>query len=179
MREQRIQFPDVLWGAVLAVGCAALFVRPLATATGWGVVVAVGVLGIAVPVGRHGGKGGRAWWWGVTSVGVAAFAAARMLAVHTPAPGTWFALAATGFAAIAEEAFFRRFFYGWLARWGDGVGAAGAAPAFAAVHLRGYGMWGLPVNLAAAVLFGWQRSATGRWDSSAMTHAIANLLQSV
>src|SRR5438093_9698049 len=45
----------------------------------------------ALPIWPPGGKGGRAWWWGVTSVGVAAFAAARMLAVHTPAPGTWLA----------------------------------------------------------------------------------------
>src|SRR5881628_3607778 len=117
MRERRSQLPDVLWIAALAAGCAALFARPLATGAGWGVVVAVGVLGIAVPVGPPVGRGGRAWWWGVTSVGVAAFAAARMLAVHTPAPGTLLALAATGVAAIAEEAFFRRFFYGWLARW--------------------------------------------------------------
>ena len=179
MRERRSQRPDVLWIAALAAGCAALFARPLATGAGWGVVVAVGVLGIAVPVGPPGGKGGRAWWWGVTSVGVAAFAAARMLAVHTPAPGTWLALAATGVAAIAEEAFFRRFLYGWLARWGEGMAVAGAAAAFAAVHLRGYGVWSLPVNLAAGALFGWQRWATGRWDSSAVTHAIANLLQSV
>ena len=179
MRERRSQRPDVLWIAALAAGCAALFARPLATAAGWGVVVAAGVLGIAVPVGPPGGKGGRAWWWGVTSVGVAAFAAARMLALHTPAPGTWLALAATGVAAIAEEAFFRRFLYGWLARWGEGMAVAGAAAAFAAVHLRGYGMWSLPVNLAAGALFGWQRWATGRWDSSAVTHAIANLLQSV
>jgi len=40
-------------------------------------------------------------------------------------------------------------------------------------------MWSLPVNLAAGALFGWQRWATGRWDSAAVTHAIANLLQSV
>src|SRR5207245_1263570 len=95
MRERRSQRPDVLWIAALAAGCAALFARPLATAAGWGVVVAVGVA------------------------------------------------------------------------------------AFAAVHLRGYGVWSLPVNLAAGALFGWQRWATGRWDSSAVTHAIANLLQSV
>ena len=58
-------------------------------------------------------------------------------------------------------------------------GADSSAAAFAAVHLRGYGVWSLPVNLAAGALFGWQRWATGRWDSSAVTHAIANLLQSV
>src|SRR5439155_1153453 len=110
----------------------ALVARRLGTAAGWGVVVGAGVLGIAVPVGPPGGKGGRAWWWGVTSVGVAAFAAARMLAVHTPAPGTWLALAATGVAAIAEEAFFRRFLYGWLARWGEGMAVAGAGAGLAA-----------------------------------------------
>src|SRR2546430_6493116 len=147
MRERRSQRPDVLWIAALtAAGCAALFARPVATAAGWGVVVAVGVLGIAVPVGPPVGKGGRAWWWGVTSVGVAAFAAARMLAVHTPAPGTLLALAATGVAAIAEEAFFRRFFYGWLARWGDGVAGARGAGARGGRRARGGGGGGAPAQ---------------------------------
>src|SRR5439155_21464227 len=103
--------------------------------------------------------------WGVTSVGVAAFAAARMLAVHTPAPGTWLALAATGVAAIAEEAFFRRFLYGWLARWGEGMAVSGAAAAVAAVHLRGCGVGGLPVHLRRGALFGLPRWGTRRWGS--------------
>ncbi len=180
MRMRAAHISSVIWAAVLAAGGVALFGRPLATAAGWGVVVAVGVLGIIVPVGQPTGVGsGRGWWLGAVAIGAAAFAAARMLALHTPAPGTLLPLAASGVAAVSEEAFFRRFLYSWLARWGDGVAIAGAAAAFAAVHLRGYGMWSLPVNLAAGLLFGWQRWATGRWSSAAVTHAIANLLQTL
>lgn len=172
--------PTVILVAILAAGCLALFARPLATAAGWGVVVAAGVVGMVVPVRQTGGSVlDRGGWWSVVAVGVIAFAAARMFAAHAPAPGAPLALVATGVAAISEEAFFRRLLYGWLARWGAAAAIAGAALAFAAVHLRGYGPWSLPVNLAAGILFGWQRWATGRWDSAAVTHAIANVLQSV
>jgi membrane protease YdiL (CAAX protease family) len=47
---------------------------------------------------------------------------------------------------------------------------------FAAVHLPLYGAGALPLNLAAGVLLGWQRWATGSWTAPAATHAIANLL---
>ncbi|TMJ03888.1 MAG: CPBP family intramembrane metalloprotease [Bacillati bacterium ANGP1] len=171
--------PGVIWAVVLAVGWLALFVRPVATAAGWGVIVAVGALGILAPARQDRPRAGRVWWIGAVAVGVAAFTAARMLAMHAPVPGTLLAFAATSIAAVSEEAFFRRVVYGWLARWGDGVAVAGAATAFAAVHLRGYGLWSLPVNLAAGLLFGWQRWATGRWSSAAATHAIANLLQTL
>jgi hypothetical protein len=34
----------------------------------------------------------------------------------------------------------------------------------------------MPVDLAAGVLLGWQRWATGSWTASAVTHAAANVL---
>ena len=47
---------------------------------------------------------------------------------------------------------------------------------FAVVHLTTYGAWVLPVDLAAGLLFAWQRRATGSWTASAVTHGAANVL---
>src|SRR3989442_14081567 len=171
--------PGVLWAVVLAAGWLALFMRPVATAAGWGVIVAVGALGILAPAGQDGPRAGRVWWIGVVAVGVAAFTAARMLAMHAPVPGTLLAFVATSIAAVSEEAFFRRVVYGWLARWGDGVAVVGAATAFAARHLRGDGLWGLPGDLAAGLLLGWQRWGTGRLASAAALDAHVQRLRSV
>jgi hypothetical protein len=37
----------------------------------------------------------------------------------------------------------------------------------------------LPLDLAAGLIFGWQRRATGSWTAPAATHVIANLLASL
>jgi membrane protease YdiL (CAAX protease family) len=79
-------------------------------------------------------------------------------------------------AAVAEEAFFRRLVYGALARHGAAFAVVGSAVLFAAVHLTVYGAWVLPVDLAAGLLFGWQRWATDRWTVPALTHVLANIL---
>src|SRR5436853_354664 len=73
--------------------------------------------------------------------------------------------------------FLRRLVYGLLARWGDGVAVIGAAAAFGVVHIPAYGAHALPVDLAAGMLLGWQRWATGGWTAPAATHAAANILQ--
>ena len=52
----------------------------------------------------------------------------------------------------------------------------GSAVLFAAVHVTVYGLWVLPLDLAAGLLFGWQRQVTGSWAVPAATHAVANLL---
>src|SRR5579875_471075 len=80
-------------------------------------------------------------------------------------------------AAGAEEVFFRRFLYGWLAVRGAAPAVVGSAVLFAAVHLPAYGPAALPVDLAAGLLLGWQRWAAGTWTAPAATHALANLLQ--
>src|SRR3989441_10005497 len=119
--------PGVIWAVVLAVGWLALFVRPVATAAGWGVIVAVGALGILAPARQDRPRAGRVWWIGAVAAGVAAFTAARMLAMHAPVPGTLLALVATSIAAVSEEAFFRTGVFGLSAR-----GAAGGAVAHGA-----------------------------------------------
>src|SRR3989442_15572280 len=121
--------PGVLWAVVLAGGWLALFMRPVATAAGWGVIVAVGALGILAPAGQGGPRAGRVWGIGVVAVGVAAFTAARMLATHAPVPGTPLAFVATSIAAVSAEAFFRQVRHGGWAPGGEGRGVAGAAGA--------------------------------------------------
>jgi membrane protease YdiL (CAAX protease family) len=79
-------------------------------------------------------------------------------------------------AAVSEEAFFRRLVYGVLRPDGQAVAVWGSAAGFALVHLTVYGAWVVPLDLAAGLVFGWQRWATGSWWSSAVTHAGANLL---
>ena len=80
-------------------------------------------------------------------------------------------------AAVAEEAFFRRFMYGWLEEWWGAFAAiALTALAFALVHIPLYGTSVLWVDLGAGILLSWQRWAAGSWGPAAATHVTANLL---
>lgn len=90
--------------------------------------------------------------------------------------------AAVGFgvlAAIAEEAFFRRLLYAWLAPIGAGAAVVGTAVAFALVHVPLYGVDALWLDLGAGLLLSWQRWASGDWRAPAVTHAFANVLVAV
>jgi membrane protease YdiL (CAAX protease family) len=80
-------------------------------------------------------------------------------------------------AAVAEEAFFRRLAFSWFSRWSELTAVVLTAAAFAVVHVPAYGVAALPVDVAAGLIFGWQRWATGSWVVAAVTHAAANLLQ--
>ena len=87
------------------------------------------------------------------------------------------AIAASVVAAVAEEIFFRRLVYGWLAAsWGAAVAICGSAVAFAAIHVPVYGFAVLPIDTAAGLLLGWQRWMTGGWSASGLTHVAANLI---
>ncbi|MGZ4119798.1 MAG: hypothetical protein ACXVQS_03975, partial [Actinomycetota bacterium] len=121
-RARRFAIP-----AAVALGCAALAARsPSLVATL--PTVAVGVVGLAgVVAPRDVEHPSRARIAGVTLVGVAAVVAVRAIAPPIHAVYTGAAIAANIVAAIAEEAFFRRFVYGWLAPRGDAVAIAGAA----------------------------------------------------
>jgi membrane protease YdiL (CAAX protease family) len=113
----------------------------------------------------------------VLAVGIATFGVGRLLAGGTAAvPATLRVLALNSFAAVAEEAFFRRLVYGALAPNGAPVAVGGSGLLFAAVHFTVYGAWVLPLDLAAGVFLGWQRWATGSWTVPAATHVIANVL---
>lgn len=87
------------------------------------------------------------------------------------------ALALNALAAVAEEAFFRRYLYGVLEGSHGPAAAVGVtAGLFALVHVTVWGWWVLPLDLAAGLVLSWQRAATGRWSVPAVTHVLANSL---
>jgi uncharacterized protein len=94
--------------------------------------------------------------------------------IHASAGSVGMGLSAM--AAVAEEAFFRGMLYGRLARFGPLVAVAGSGAAFALIHVGTYPTPAVWVALAAGLLFGWQRWATGSWLVPAATHVAANLL---
>lgn len=167
---------------LLAAGCLLLVLRErLAQATARPTValvvlfLVVGGVGAAWPVDPD--RAGSVPVAAVLALGVAAFAAGRLIGGgHAPAPFGARALALNSLAAVAEEAFFRRFAYGVLSGWGAAGAVAGSAALFAVVHLTIYGAWVLPIDLAAGLVLGWQRWAGGRWSVPALTHVVANVL---
>jgi hypothetical protein len=144
------------------------------------VVVLVAGMGMPLPAAAprpaQAGTGRRTTML-VTLAGVAAFAVGRWLVGgHPPTTGTAFLVMTSTLAAVAEEAWFRRLWFGLLAPAGDGIAIAGSTLLFAAVHVSIYGVWVLPLDLVAGLLLGWQRSASGSWLAPAITHVAANLL---
>jgi membrane protease YdiL (CAAX protease family) len=112
------------------------------------------------------------------AIGLAAIGLAWTLAAQAvrPAPGSASVVLST-LAAVAEEAFFRRFLYARLeAAGGIALAVVGSALAFALVHLPAYGLAAMPVDLGAGLVLSWQRCASGRWEVPAATHVAANLL---
>jgi membrane protease YdiL (CAAX protease family) len=188
----------LLTPAAILLGCVALATRPPATISAFIVTLAVGVIGLITPVPRRGpegapsgqpsGRSDRGSWEGArrgvaaVALGVVAFAIARALENPIGPAATPAALAATVTAAVAEELFFRRLVYGWFAGLrggGQGLAITGAAVLFACVHVPAYGVRILPLDFAAGLVFGWQRWASGTWTAPAVTHAVANVLQSL
>lgn len=171
-------FPFLIAPVVILLGCGALAIRPLAPLGTLAVVFAVGALGMLAPIpSRPAGRTGRLSALAAVIVGTLTFTVARAIAAPLPTPATPFAVGATVLAAAAEEIFFRRLAYGWLAGAGDVAAVVGAAALFALVHVPAYGPRVFPLDLAAGLLFGWQRWATGGWIAPAVTHAAANALQ--
>ncbi len=167
--------PRAVPAAAFALGCVALAVRE------WSVlsivpILMVGAVGFAMPASRA-ARGSVRRWALVTLCGVLAFGAVRFM---SPAfPITAWTLAGLGrnvIAAFAEEAFFRRFAYGWLERWGAPLAIGVTSLAFALVHVPVYGPRVFLLDLGAGIVLGWQRWASGGWTAPAATHAIANVL---
>ena len=117
----------------------------------------------------------------VVVLGVVAFASVRLASLLPVSEPTATGIGIAVVAAFAEELFFRRFLYGVIVRSGAGpaVAIAVCAVAFAVVHIPAYGTAKLPINLAAGVLLGWQRWATGTWSAPAATHMAANVMSLV
>ena len=173
---------------VMAAGCAALTARPLLLDVAGGrptlvlTVLFLCLLAVSLvwPAASWGGATSTASGpvLPVLALGVGAFVVGRVLVAGSPPPAAATALAVglNTLAAVAEEAFFRRLVYGALLAAGPVAAVVGSAVLFAAVHVTVYGVWVLPLDLAAGLLFGWQRQATGSWAVPAVTHAAANLL---
>lgn len=163
--------------AAITLGCLALAARPASLAAIAVITVLVGVAGVTGPVRAcEPRRAPRSRWALSVLIGALAFATARTFGPCTPGTPVASALVAVALASVAEEAFFRRLVYGWLAKWGAIAAVAGAAGLFAAVHVPAYGVYTLPLNVAAGALFGWQRWATGGWSAPALTHLAANLM---
>ena len=170
---------DVLLPLIAGLlGSAALALRPPATAVSLAITLAAGALGGVTPVPPAPREApARLPWLAVAAIGISAFAAARALQ-HPLAPRMApLMVAATAVVGIAEELLFRRLLYGALAVYGAALAVGVSAAVFAAVHVPAYGVAAFPVDLAAGLVFGWQRWASGTWTASAATHAAANLLQ--
>lgn len=177
MRTHGHDLPFLLTPAAILLGTFALATRPPATPSALLVLAAAGMIGGLTPLPSRPHRALGVPALVVIGIGVVAFAMARVIGTPLPAPVNALTVGATVVAAIAEEAFFRRLVYGWLAGAGEPLAIAGAAALFAIVHLPAYGAQVLPLDLAAGVLFGWQRWATGGWVAPALTHVAANVLQ--
>jgi len=109
---------------------------------------------------------------------VGAFGVGRLLAVGTlpAAPLVFRSLVLNSLAAVSEEAFFRRLAYGVADVRGPALAIGTSAALFAAVHVTVWGWAVLPLDLAAGLVLGWQRWASGGWSVPAGTHVVANVL---
>jgi membrane protease YdiL (CAAX protease family) len=142
------------------------------------IYAAVLVASVAAPVPRPASNGLPRW--AVVAVGVAAVAAAPLVAGPAlPRTLVAFALPLNVLAAASEEALFHRLLYGRLERFGAPLAVGATAAAFALIHLPLYGTASLPVDLGAGLLLSWQRWASGSWGAPALTHVVANVLASV
>jgi membrane protease YdiL (CAAX protease family) len=167
---------------VAAAGCGLLVLRPLllqtsAPATPLLVALFAALLAVGALWPSATDTGQRQRVSATLAIGVVAFGAARVLggghAPHTAVPRL---LILNTLAAIAEEAFFRRFVYRLLEPNGAALAIAGSAALFALVHVTVYGAWVLPIDLGAGLLLSWQRWASGSWRVPAVTHVLANIL---
>jgi membrane protease YdiL (CAAX protease family) len=111
------------------------------------------------------------------AAGILTVVAARMIFGSAPAAhaAVW-RIAGSVAVGVVEEALFRGALYRLLFRRNALTAIVGSAVAFALVHVIAYGIASIPVNLAAGLLFGWQRQRSGGWGVPAVTHALADVL---
>ncbi len=178
--ETGVRLEPALAGAGLAAGFALILVRPYLIGDPQAVpvlgliYVALAAVSLTAPTIR---ENARLAWPAVLAMGLAALAVAAATAGPRAAVPTTSATIPLGLAAaVAEEAFFRRFLYARLVRFGAGAAVVVSALAFALVHVPAYGPPVFFVDLGAGLLLSWQRWASGTWTVPAATHGAANLL---
>lgn len=170
----------------VATGVIILLARPaIASSVGWSAPVVAGVfatilaLGLAPPTERleRISRGSITWEARVFTAGAVVFLVGRLISTgHSPMPATGLFVALNTLAAIAEEALFRRVFFDMLFPAGPIAAIGGSALLFGLAHVTVYGLWAFPIDVAAGVIFGWQRWASGSWLVPAATHAVADFL---
>jgi membrane protease YdiL (CAAX protease family) len=172
-------------GAV-ATGVLILLARPTIAATlGWTVAVVAAVfatilaLGLVAPVQhlRNPARASNATVLYVLIAGTLVFLLGRLLkAGQSPMPATPLLISLNTLAAVGEEALFRRVAFDALLPAGPIAAIGGSALLFGLAHVTVYGWWAFPLDVAAGILLGWQRWASGSWGVPAITHALADLL---
>jgi len=162
--------------AATMAACGALALRTPATLS-LGVLFPVGLLGIVGGAPPPPPPVPRTEALAASALGLAPFVLVRLFGPPLPTPLTVATVVTTTVAAIAEEAFFRRFVYGWLATRGAGAAVVGSAVLFALIHVPVYGAGVVFIDFGAGLIFGYQRWATSRWSVPATTHVVANLAQ--
>jgi membrane protease YdiL (CAAX protease family) len=164
--------------AVMAALLGVFVARPQLVGT-WplmGLFAVLLAVGLAWPIARDTSQGAVAVAVALV-VGVGAFALGRVVGGgRSPVPFRAGYVTAVTLAAVAEEAFFRRFVYAVLRPGGAPLAVAGSTVLFAVAHVTVYGWWVLPLDLAAGLVLSWQRWASGSWAVPAATHVVANLL---
>ena len=166
----------VLMSAATVTSCCALALRPPATLS-MEVLVPVGLLGAFGGIPARPGPLNRRDRHVVIALGIVPFLLVRIIGPPLPAEITLLTLVTPTVAAITEEAFFRRFVYGWLEAWGAAVAVAGSAFLFAIIHIPAYGSGVVFIDFGAGLIFGYQRWVSGTWVVPAATHAVVNLMQ--
>ena len=164
--------------AVMALTLAVFVARPLLPGGSRGLLLLFAVLlmlGAGWPL-HTAGRVDRQAAVPALAAGLAAFTMTRLLGGHPHLHQRPSYLAGIVLAAVAEELFFRRFVYAVLASGGAALAIGGSSALFAIAHVTVYGWWVLPLDLAAGLVLGWQRWASGTWTVPALTHVAANLL---
>ena len=168
-------------GVALVVGISLLLLRPFGLGAPGAVVLfgmaylLLGAISVAAPAPRV--PPALLDPLPVLVVGAGAVALAWAAAgPRIPGPAGHAALVLSTLAAVAEEAFFRRFLYGRLVRYGATAAVCTSALLFALVHVPAYGLAAFWVDLGGGLLLSWQRWASGSWAIPAATHVLANVL---
>jgi membrane protease YdiL (CAAX protease family) len=182
-REGATRSAVCLIGIVAAAALrAAVGARDTAASMPAGVVFAVALLAVAVAAGWRPARPG------VAAVGLGAVGGGALIGawlVSHGSPGVHVAPINAGLAvwtpvvalvAVAEEVALRGALFDAVRSWcGDGGALVATTLLFALMHVPLYGIGSLPLDLAAGLLIGGLRIASGGVLAPAVAHVIADL----
>lgn len=178
MNARRVRLLDswAMPSAIVVLGCASLAIRPVSYGSTLATAL-VGAVAFFAP-NRSTSRRPTIECLAVTAIGVATFWLGRELGNGIGIRLTSMGVFTIVVAALAEEAFFRRFMFGWVTQLrGPAWAFVATTTLFAVIHIPTYGPEVLWIDLAAGAVLGWQRWVTGTWLVPAATHVVANLLQ--